>query len=240
MIKVNDILRSYSNFALEIEELSLHPNSCIGLVGVNGAGKTTFLKALLDLIPLERGRILSFGNEVARSERWKDYTRAYIGEDFLLGYLRPKEYFRFYAGLYNRNPEEALAAAENLFPFINDSLLDGDKYIRELSLGNKQRVGVASTLMLDAKVILLDEPFANLDPISQNNLKQIIGQQLTDKIILISSHNLHHLREIATHFLLIDEGKLIKMTHNTEDSFREIEQFFQSHPANLKTKSSTA
>ncbi|MEM6348400.1 MAG: ABC transporter ATP-binding protein [Bacteroidota bacterium] len=232
MIRVNNILRSYQNFALEIADLSLHPGSCIGLVGVNGAGKTTLMKAMLDLIPLERGSILSFTHEVAKSEKWKDYTRAYIGEDFLVGYLRPQEYFRFYARLYKQDPDQALAAIEKLSPFINEALLSESKYVRELSLGNKQRVGVASTFMLDAKVILLDEPFANLDPISQLNLKQIIEEHLADKIILVSSHNLHHLKEIATDFLLIDEGKVIKMAKNSEETFQEIEQFFLAHPTN--------
>ncbi|MEM6345091.1 MAG: ABC transporter ATP-binding protein, partial [Bacteroidota bacterium] len=190
MIKINNILRRYNQFALEIADLELHPGSCVGLVGVNGAGKTTLLKALLDLIPLEEGYISSFGQVVAQAETWKEYTRAYIGEDFLVGYLSPKEYFRFYAELYNRDPNDAILAVENLAPFINDSLLHGQKYIRELSLGNKQRVGVASTLILDSKVIVLDEPFANLDPISQINLKRLIAELREDKIILVSSHNL--------------------------------------------------
>ncbi|MEM6348403.1 MAG: ATP-binding cassette domain-containing protein, partial [Bacteroidota bacterium] len=143
------------------------------------------------------------------------------------------EYFRFYAELYNRDPNDAILAVENLAPFINDSLLHGQKYIRELSLGNKQRVGVASTLILDSKVIVLDEPFANLDPISQINLKRLIAELREDKIILVSSHNLFHLQEIATHILLIDDGKLIQMEENSPAMFSEIDQFFQLHPANL-------
>src|SRR4029078_80290 len=102
MIKVNNLKKTYKGVdAVDIAHLEISAGEVVGLVGNNGAGKTTFFRLLLDLIRSNEGEVLSKGNNVTKTEEWKSYTAAYIDESFLIDYLTPEEYF-YFVGKLNR------------------------------------------------------------------------------------------------------------------------------------------
>jgi ABC-2 type transport system ATP-binding protein len=104
MISVHHLAKAYSGkLVVNIETLEIGEGEMVGLVGNNGAGKTTFFRLLLDLIKANKGEILVKEKNIAQSEDWKNYTAAYLDEGFLIGYLTPEEYFYFVGQLAGRS-----------------------------------------------------------------------------------------------------------------------------------------
>ncbi|MDC3181714.1 ABC transporter ATP-binding protein, partial [Flavobacteriaceae bacterium] len=168
MIHIEQLSKSYSGTTvLDIERLQIPSGTALGLVGNNGAGKTTLFSCLLDLIKPTQGHITNQDLRVDQSEAWKDFTSAFIDESFLIGYLTPEEYFSFIASLRAVPQSEVDALMLELAPFFNGEVLGQKKYLRDFSKGNQKKVGIAATLIGKPSVVVLDEPFANLDPTTQ-------------------------------------------------------------------------
>jgi len=107
MIKVNDLTKIYSDTTvLDIPNLEIKKGESFGLVGNNGAGKTTFFRLILDLIRASNGTILSNGEDVAKSENWKNYTGSYLDKSFLIDFLTPEEYFDFIGYFYGLSKDD--------------------------------------------------------------------------------------------------------------------------------------
>ena len=229
-ITINQLKKAYgSKVVLDIEQYTIHSGEIIGLVGNNGAGKTTLFRLMLDLLKAVEGSVRIGGIEVSSSEQWKEITGAYLDESFLIDYLTPEEYFYFVGRMCNLNRQtvdERLAAYER---FMNGEVLGQKKLIRNLSAGNKQKVGILAALLNNPKLIILDEPFNFLDPSSQSALKQLLVtyNQSTGATILVSSHNLNHTIDISTRIALLEHGKLIRDIDNTDGSAgSELETYF--------------
>jgi ABC-2 type transport system ATP-binding protein len=229
-ITINQLKKAYgSKVVLDIEQYTIHSREIIGLVGNNGAGKTTLFRLMLDLLKADEGSVRIGEIEVSSSEQWKEITGAYLDESFLIDYLTPEEYFYFVGRMCNLNRQtvdERLAAYER---FMNGEVLGQKKLIRNLSAGNKQKVGILAALLNNPKLIILDEPFNFLDPSSQSALKQLLVtyNQSTGATILVSSHNLNHTIDISTRIALLEHGKLIRDIDNTDGSASsELETYF--------------
>lgn len=229
-ITINQLKKVYgSKVALDIEQYTIHSGEIIGLVGNNGAGKTTLFRLMLDLLKADEGSVCIGETEVSRSEQWKEVTGAYLDESFLIDYLTPEEYFYFVGRMCQLDPQtvdERLATYER---FMNGEILGQKKLIRNLSAGNKQKVGILAALLNNPKLIILDEPFNFLDPSSQSALKQLLltYNQSTGATILVSSHNLNHTIDISTRIALLEHGKLIRDIDNTDGSAgSELETYF--------------
>ena len=213
MIKFNNISKAYSKqIVLNVESLEIQPGQACGLVGNNGAGKTTLFSTLLDLIKQSTGEVLNNDINVRTSEDWKSFTSAFLDDSFLIGYLMPEEYFYFVGELRNfskKQVDDFLTDFEDLF---NNEILGGKKYIRDLSKGNQKKVGIVAALIGDPKVIVLDEPFANLDPTTQIRLKKIIKNlsKKEDVTVLVSSHDLQDVTEVSDRIVLLEKGLIIK------------------------------
>lgn len=230
MIQVNGLLKSYSGkTVVDIPSLQVAEGEIIGLVGNNGAGKTTFFRLLLDLIRADRGEILSKDKNVAQTEDWKTYTAAYLDEGFLIDYLTPEEYFYFVGRLNNRSKADVDEFLKNFDSFFDGSILNSGKYIRDLSKGNQFKVGIAGCLLQDPEVLLLDEPFANLDPTTQSRLIKMVKEIHARRrmTIFISSHDLNHVTDVSTRILLMEKGQIIKDLRTNEDTLRELEDYFR-------------
>jgi len=229
MISINNLVKTYNKkVAVDIPQLEIR-NGIIGLVGNNGAGKTTLFRLLLDLVKADRGEVLSNEKDVSKNEEWKNYTASYIDEGFLIPYLTPEEYFYFVGKLHNRtrtNVDEMLAG---LTAFFDGSVLKSGKYIRDLSKGNQFKVGIAACLLQDPEIMILDEPFANLDPSSQIRLIQMVRELNKNKpmTILISSHDLNHITEVCTRILLMEKGLIIKDLQTSSDTLTELGDYFK-------------
>ncbi|MEI7510485.1 MAG: ABC transporter ATP-binding protein, partial [Flavobacterium sp.] len=202
MIQVNNLSKTYNNGikVLNIDGLEIPKGQSFGLVGNNGAGKTTFFSLLLDLIQPSSGYIKNNDIQVNTSEAWKPFTSAFIDESFLIGYLTAEEYFYFIGDLRNQNKADVDALLKKHEEFFNGEILNSKKYLRDLSKGNMKKVGIIATLIGNPEVVILDEPFANLDPTTVNRLKKII-KELADNpevTVLVSSHDLVHTVEVCT------------------------------------------
>ena len=229
MIKIRNITKTYSKeTVLKIDYLDINSGQTFGLVGNNGAGKTTLFSLMLDLIKPTTGEVLNDNINVRKSEDWKTFTSAFLDESFLISYLMPEEYFYFVGELRNFNKDkvdEFLKQFEDLF---NGEILGGKKFIRDLSKGNQKKVGIIAALIGDPKVVILDEPFANLDPTTQIRLKKII-KTLSQKVgvtVLVSSHDLQDVTEVSDRIVLLEKGLVIKDIKKTKKTLQDLETYF--------------
>lgn len=229
MIQVRNLTKTYNGSrVLDIEFLDIPKGESFGLVGNNGAGKTTFFSLLLDLIIPSTGTILNGGFQVNITEEWKPFTAAFIDENFLIGYLTPEEYFYFIGELRGMNKTEVQGFLLEYVDFFNGEILNIKKYLRDLSKGNQKKVGIVAAFLGNPKVVILDEPFANLDPTTQFRLKSIIKQKSESKevTILISSHDLQHTVEVSTRIVALEKGRIVKDVLSSETTLEELEHFF--------------
>lgn len=232
MITINNLGKVYNQkIVLNINNLFITKGEIFGLVGNNGAGKTTLFRLILDLIKADKGEIYSNDLIVSKTENWKDYTSSYIDEGFLFDFLTPEEFFYFIGQTYGLGKHNTEKKLETFKTFFNDEILNQKKkYIREFSKGNKQKIGIASTLITDPQVLVLDEPFNSLDPTSQIILKRILVDynQKTGATILISSHDLNHVTEICHRIALMEKGVVIREIQNDSNALVELENYFSA------------
>lgn len=229
MITVSNLSKKYNaDPVLNIENLDIPKGQSFGLVGNNGAGKTTFFSLLLDLIQPTTGFIKSKDIQVNESEDWKPYTSAYIDETFLIGYLTPEEYFYFIGELRGQNKADVDALLNQFDDFFHGEILKQKKYLRDLSKGNQKKVGIVAALIGNPEVIILDEPFANLDPTTQIRLKHIIKDlaQKRGVTVLVSSHDLMHVTEVADRIVVLEKGQIIKDLVTSTATLKELEAHF--------------
>jgi ABC-2 type transport system ATP-binding protein len=230
MITITNLEKAYNKkLVLNINALSIKQGEFFGLVGNNGAGKTTFLRLMLDLIKAEKGVVLSDDHIVSKSEDWKDYTASYLDEGFLIDFLTPEEYFYFIGDEYGYTKSDIDLKLSDYKPFFNDEILgQRKKFIRDFSKGNKQKIGVVSALITNPQVLILDEPFNSLDPTSQIFLKRhlIDYNKRTNATIVISSHDLNHITEICKRIVIIEKGLIIRDLQNNSNVLAELENYF--------------
>ena len=232
MITISNLKKAFGEtVASNIPEFQVNDGDILGRVGNNGAGKTTLFRMLLDLLKPDEGSVSIDGINPAESEVWKDSTGAYVDEGFLIDFLTPEEFFAFLGRINGITQEEV---DERLKPF--ERLAGGEvfgqkKLIRNLSAGNKQKVGIISALFMKPKLVILDEPFNFLDPSSQNVLKHVLTDYARENkaTLLISSHNLAHTIDISTRIALLEKGQIIKDLPNNEGSAKaELENYFET------------
>lgn len=229
MIQVNNLTKKYNNTTvLNIQELEIPKGQSFGLVGNNGAGKTTFFSLLLDLIEPSSGGITNQDVSVNSNESWKKFTGAFLDESFLIGYLTAEEYFYFIGELRGQNKADVDALLKKHEEFFNNEILNTKKYLRDLSKGNMKKVGIIATLIGNPEVVILDEPFANLDPTTVNRLKKIVKElaENPDVTVLISSHDLQHTVEVCNRIVALNKGEVVKDINTSEETLKELEAFF--------------
>ncbi len=239
MIAVNNLSKKYKDVTvLDLDALEIPSGEIFGLVGNNGAGKTTFFSLLLDLIQASSGHIINNEIQVDQSEDWKPFTSAFIDESFLIGYLTPEEYFYFIGELRGLNQQDVDEFLKTFEDFFHGEILGSKKYLRDLSKGNQKKVGIVASFIGQPKVIILDEPFANLDPTTQIRLKKIISgyKDNAEVTMLISSHDLVHVTEVCQRIVLLDKGLVVKDIRTSPATLKELESFFSEEilPVGLK------
>ncbi|SDM11281.1 ABC transporter ATP-binding protein [Kriegella aquimaris] len=229
MISVQNITKKYgTQVVLNLSNLEIPKGQSFGLVGNNGAGKTTFFSLLLDLIRPTTGYIINNGIQVDVSEDWKPFTSSFIDETFLIGYLTPEEYFYFIGELRGQNRADIDALLANFADFFHGEILGQKKYLRDLSKGNQKKAGIVASFIGNPEVIILDEPFANLDPSTQIRLKAIIKDlaEQQEVTVLVSSHDLIHVTEACERIVVLNKGEIVKDIQTSTETLRELENFF--------------
>ena len=229
MITTTNLSKSYNGVTvLNIENLDIPKGQSFGLVGNNGAGKTTYFSLLLDLIQPTTGHIKNNNVLVSESEDWKPFTSAFIDETFLIGYLTAEEYFYFIGELRGQNKQEVDAILAQFEDFFHGEILKQKKYLRDLSKGNQKKAGIVAAHIGNPEVIILDEPFANLDPTTQIRLKGIIKDLAKTQgvTVLVSSHDLLHVTDVCERIVVLEKGEVIKDLATSEATLKELEAHF--------------
>ena len=241
MITINNLKKQFGDtVACDIPSFVINNRDILGLVGNNGAGKTTLFRLLLDLLKADEGSVVyqfpvttpdGYPSDInpADSEAWKEHVGAYIDEGFLIDFLTPEEYFSFLGKVSGIPQSEVDERLKDFERFANGEIFGQKKLIRNLSAGNKMKVGIISALLRKPKIVILDEPFNFLDPTSQLVLKHLLKdyQRETRATILISSHNLQHTVDISTRIALLEHGVIIRDLSNSEGSATaELQEYF--------------
>jgi ABC-2 type transport system ATP-binding protein len=229
MIKSTELSKKYGGVTvLNIAALEIPKGQSFGLVGNNGAGKTTFFNLVLDLINPTTGNVTNQEIEVNKSEDWKPFTSSFIDESFLIGYLTPEEYFYFIGELRRMNKADIDAFLAQFDEIFNGEILKKKKYLRDLSKGNQKKVGIIAALIGHPEVIVLDEPFANLDPTTQIRLKKLLKDltAATNATLLISSHDLGHVTEVCDRIVVLEKGEIVKDLITSAETLQELEAYF--------------
>ena len=229
MITTSNLSKKYNDTTvLKIDNLDIPKGQSFGLVGNNGAGKTTYFSLLLDLIKPTTGHIKNNNILVHESEDWKPFTSSFIDESFLIGYLTAEEYFYFIGELRGQNKADVDALVSQFEDFFHGEILNQKKYLRDLSKGNQKKAGIVAALIGNPEVVVLDEPFANLDPTTQIRLKQII-KDLAEKqgvTVLISSHDLLHITDVCERIVVLEKGLIVKDLATSAATLKELEAHF--------------
>lgn len=228
MIKIENLKKNFGDtVACDIESLQIADGEIVGLVGNNGAGKTTLFRMILDLLKPDDGSLTLDDINPAGSEAWKDFTGAYIDDGFLIDFLTPEEYFQFIARISGIGDIDSRVSVYDRL--LGDEVLGKKKLIRNLSAGNKQKVGIVAALVTEPRIVILDEPFNFLDPSSQLILKHVLTDYAheTGATLIISSHNLQHTVDISNRIALLEHGVIIRDLPNQEASAAaELEEYF--------------
>ena len=240
MIQIDKLVKSFDKkIVVNIPALSIGKGEIVGIVGNNGAGKTTFFRLLVDLICADNGKVTLMGKNISESEAWKSFTGSFIDNSFLIECLRPEEYFAFIGMVYHISTSDMKERLKTYDDFMNNEILNQKKYIRDFSAGNKQKIGIIGAMCIHPKILILDEPFNFLDPSSQIKMNRLFHQlhQAFNTTILISSHNLNHITDVSTRILLIEKGLILKDIDNSKkEAMTELENYFETNTYNEENK----
>ena len=243
MIEITDLQKSYgSKRAIDIDRYTIADGDMLGLVGNNGAGKTTLFRLILDLVKADQGTVAIAGTDVTRTEDWKDITGAYIDDGFLIDYLTPEEYFYFIGRMYGLGKEEVDERLRPFERFMNGEVLGQKKFIRNYSMGNKQKIGIISAMLHHPQLLILDEPFNFLDPSSQAIIKHLLRAYHDEHgaTVLVSSHNLNHTVDICPRIALLEHGVILRDIDNRDGrAEKELEDYFNLKAEEMNNEEST-
>ncbi len=204
MLRLENVRKQYKDFELDIT-MEVKPGYVTGLIGRNGAGKTTAFKAGLGLIRTE-GEITLFGKPLEKiTPADREKTGVVLSDSGFSGYLKVKDLVVILRNFYHEFDEEYFKGKCKEFdiPF--------DKQIREFSTGMKRRLQVVAALSHNAKLLIMDEPTAGLDVIARDELLTMLREYMETegRSVLLSSHISGDLEGICDDIYMIDDGKVV-------------------------------
>jgi ABC-2 type transport system ATP-binding protein len=229
MITIDNLQKSYAGTTvLNIQMLTIRKGESFGLVGNNGAGKTTMFRLLIDLIKADAGSVKINDNDVAKDDSWKRVTGSFLDQGFLIDFLSPEEFFNFTGNIKGMSSDEIQGFLHEMTEFFNNEIIGKKKLIRNLSMGNQQKIGIAAALMNNPPLVVLDEPFNSLDPTTQIRLKNLIKRKKTENNItfLISSHDLNHITEVCDRIVVLENGLVVHDIQTSSDTLASLETYF--------------
>lgn len=229
MIQINNLQKEYAGITvLNIETLTIPAGESFGLVGNNGAGKTTLFRLLLDLLQAKQGSVQLNNIPVVGHDDWKSFTGSFLDQGFLIDFLSPEEFFDFTGKTKGMTRDEINHFLDEMDEFFNGEVLGKKKLIRNFSMGNQQKIGIAAAFMGNPALIVLDEPFNSLDPSTQIRLKQLIKQKKTNSSVtfMISSHDLNHIAEVCDRIVILENGSIVHDLQTGTDTLASLESYF--------------
>jgi ABC-2 type transport system ATP-binding protein len=220
LYKIENLTKYYgAQQVLNVPQLEIFSETVIGVLGRNGAGKTTLLRLMLDMIPANSGTVEFEGKNIRMEEEWKAFVGSYLDENMLLGFLTPDEFFETLRKIYGLSEVDMQNHFEVFEPMFNDEIVGAKKYIRDLSKGNIKKVGIAAAFLNNPQVVILDEPFENLDPASHVKLKELFNKLKEERkiTIMISSHDIYNVLNFSDRILILDGGVIRHDLSNKEN-----------------------
>lgn len=206
MIKITNLKKHYQNFSLACS-LEVRPGCISGLIGQNGAGKSTTFKAILGLISIDGGDVTVLGKDSSHlSAKDKEKIGVVLSDSGFSGYLRIKDLVLILQKLYSKFDKDFFLKQVARFQ------LPLDKKIKDFSTGMKAKLKVLIAVSHDAKLLILDEPTSGLDVIARDELLEMLREYMEkeeDRAILISSHISSDLETLCDDLYMIDDGKII-------------------------------
>lgn len=211
-LQAENIQKIYSGQKVVDLSLKVTNNEVLGIIGKNGSGKTTTLNMLAGVIQPDHGTVYVENQaDIAKNFKLKQYITYLPEEREEVENLTVYEYLNFIVMVYKKSKADILTALEMV------SALDmTDKKFAELSKGYQQRILFAGILIADTKIIILDEMTDGLDPVQRKEFYAIINKIKEGKTIIISSHNMHEIKEICDRVLVIKNGKVFKELDNNQ------------------------
>ncbi|NCG34742.1 MAG: ATP-binding cassette domain-containing protein [Dehalococcoidales bacterium] len=229
-IRVENLSKNYGGFkALSNINFSVDKGTIHGLLGENGAGKTTAMRCLLGLSYSDSGNMFIEEIEVSKNNFKLRKNVSYLAGDFRpYENIKPIEYFKYILKLENNSSEKYYELAERFKLNLN-------KKIKELSKGNKQKVGIVQAFMRESNLLILDEPTSGLDPNYQRVFRELINEEKElGNTILLSSHDLLEISNCCDFITVIKEGKVISSQSKRdliEKTIKKVSINFLSKPS---------
>jgi ABC-2 type transport system ATP-binding protein len=223
ILQVQNLRREFSSLvAVDDVSFTVEPGQVVGLIGPNGAGKTTLLRMLATLLPPTDGTATINGADLRKQPLEIRHHIGYLPDFFnLYPDLTLCECLDFFARAYHVPAGEVNGRVDAALAYVSLQSKK-DSFIRHLSRGMVQRMGLATLLVRDPQLFLLDEPASGLDPIARIQLRDILRRLARDgKTILISSHILMELADFCTHIAIMSAGKLV-MFGSVDDIHHQI------------------
>lgn len=220
-LEIRGLTKEYKDFKLDSLDLTLPAGCILGLIGENGAGKTTTIKAVLDIVKADSGEVTLLGRGREEIASIKENLGIVLGEPGLSGCLTASQVDRIMEGIFS-------SWNGDLFRSLADQLdLPMNKKFKELSQGNRMKLGIAVAMSHGAKLLLLDEPTNGLDPVARDKVMNLLMEFTRDEdhAVLISSHIVSDLEKICDYIAFLHEGKLMLC----EEKDRLVEEYGVLH-----------
>ncbi len=214
-ISVKNLTKEYDGFLLDHVSFEIPAGTIVGFIGENGAGKSTTMKAMLGLMPIEDGEVTILGHDVKNGEQdglYKEHIGVVFDECNLPADLYVKYVKKIMKNIYKTWDENKFEQYRKRFS------LPENKKIKELSKGMKMKLSIAVALSHDSKVLILDEATSGLDPVVRNEILDIFREfiEKEDHTVFLSSHITSDIEKVADYVMLIHKGKLL-LTENKDD-----------------------
>ena len=232
MLKLTNLTKKFGNFtAVNNISLEINAGDFFGFLGQNGAGKTTTIKMITGLYAPTNGTVKIGGFDIQKNHIEAKQLIGYIPDQpFLYEKLSGREFLYFCGGVYNIEKN----SLKNIIEEIIDQLKIGqwvDKRTEEYSQGMKQRIAIASALLHNPKLLVVDEPMVGLDPQSALVVKNVLREKASEGIaIFMSTHSLNVAEEVCTRIGIINDGQMI-----FEDEKEIVEQIKGTDHHNLES-----
>ena len=205
VIEVKDLSKSYDGFNLKNININVSKGKIVGLIGENGSGKTTTIKAILNLIEADKGSVKIFGKDCNKLTcKDKEKIGVVLDDSFFSTQYKLEDINRIMRLIYKSWDEK------QFFKYISDYKLPTNKIIKDFSSGMKMKVKLICALSHNPKLLILDEPTNGLDPVFRYDILDLLAKEVLEKevSILISTHITTDLEHIADEIIFINDGEI--------------------------------
>ncbi len=205
-LKVQNIFKSFGDKeVLKDISLTAHSGTALGLLGRNGAGKTTAIRIIMGVFFPDNGKITVDGKQIDRNQIRIGYMPEERG---LYPKIKIADQLVYLAQLRGMTKKDALKACDKWLERMGMSEYKLKK-LETLSKGNQQKIQLAATLMCNPQIVILDEPFSGLDPVNAMLLKDVIKEMIADgAVVLFSSHQMNYIEEFCESIAILNQGKI--------------------------------